>query len=104
MKKTKEETQKENQLAIDQTELLELLARLEQLENDENQVRARLSLIHTASSHVTTEKAKKKKSSKILPQTPSVIKAGEIVQERGLYCFLKLSILRLKLAYRLSAT
>ena len=83
MKKTKEEAQKENQLAIDQTELLELLARLEQLENDENQVRARLSLIHAAPSYVTTEKAKKKKSSKILPQTPSVIKAGEIVQERG---------------------
>ena len=87
LEQTKEETKKENQFAIDQTELLELLSRLEQLENDENQVRARLSLIHAVPSYVTTQKAKKKKSSKILPQTPSVIKAGEIVQERGLWSF-----------------
>ena len=53
------------------------------MEHDENQVRARLTKLSYYSTKKEDEKkdVNKKKSCKVLPQTtPSVVKAGEIVQ------------------------
>ena len=54
------------------------------MEHDENQVRARLtklSYYSTQKEDNDEKKEVKKKKSKLLPQaTPSVVKAGEIVQ------------------------
>ena len=51
------------------------------MEHDENQVRARLTKLSYYSTQKEDEKKEVKKSSKVLPQTtPSVVKAGEIVQ------------------------
>ena len=60
----------------------QFIARLEQMEHDENQVRARLNkLSHYDVNAVEQKEVKKKKSSKALLQTtPSVVQAGQIVQ------------------------
>ena len=62
-----------------------MLSRLESMEREEAAVRQRLSdlQIESVTSKNSSKESLKKQSSQRLNQTPSVLRAGEIVQENG---------------------
>ena len=70
-----------------QAEVEDMLSRLESMEREETAVRQRLSdlQLESVTSKSSSKESVKKKSSLRINQTPSVLQAGEIVQEN---CFM----------------